>query len=320
VEREESGVESGARSAERSGARAAGLEARAGTARRAGKTAAATAGVLALGKLVAGLLGNSTAVTASAVDSLMDVFASSANTLAIRLSHAAPDREHPFGHAKFEAVATAAQGLLIGGSGIYLLIEGSRRLIKPQPLRLAAVTLGAMAASTLVTVALVVYLRAAAKKSGSRAIKADSLHYETDIAANLAVLVGVGMTYATGIERIDGGLTVLVALYVLSSALGLLRSGVGDLVDQSASAEQIQAIEGVLGAMRERGEILGYHRLRTRVAGRTTFVEAHVELPLDMMLSEAHAVSNRVSSAIVEVLTDAEVLIHIDVDKDEPDS
>src|SRR5262245_52226108 len=157
------------------------------------------------------------AVTASAVDSLMDVFASSANALAIHLANAAPDQGHPFGHAKIEALATAAQGLLIGGSGVYLLIEGVRRLISPERLTLATVTIGSMVAATLITVALVVYLGRVASRTRSTAIQADALHYRTDIFSNVAVLLGVAITYATGAPRIDGALSILVAGYVLFS-------------------------------------------------------------------------------------------------------
>lgn len=277
----------------------------------------AVAAILALSKLVAGILGNSAAVMASAVDSLMDIFASSVNTLAIHLAEEGPDREHAFGHAKFEALATAAQGLLVGGSAIYLFVEGFQRLLRPQPLRLAAVTLGAMAASALITLVLVVYLKRSARSSGSKALAGDALHYETDVWANLAVLGGVGLTYWTGFNRIDGALSVLVAGYVLWSALQLLRTGVGELLDASASAEQLTAIKDVLVQHREHGEIEGYHQLRTRVAGRMIFVDVHIELPPDMRLALAHDIGDRVQLAIRDVLGESDVLIHLDTEKDQ---
>jgi ferrous-iron efflux pump FieF len=291
---------------------------RAAAAHRAGRIAAAVAAGLALGKLAAGQLGHSVAVTASAVDSLMDVFASSANALAIRLAHAAPDHDHPFGHAKIEALATAAQGLLIGGSGIYLLVEGVRRLITPEPLRLPAVTVGAMLISTVATLALVFYLERVGGRTRSTAIKADAVHYRSDIGANLAVLIGVGITYATGTPRIDGVLSILVAGYVLISALGLLRVGVRGLLDESASEPRLAALDRELLSMRAQGEIEGHHGLRTRMAGQTMFVEVHIELPGAMPLRDAHAVGDRVRDRLHDVDADAQVLVHIDVERDEP--
>jgi len=275
------------------------------------------AAILALGKLVAGIAGNSAAVMASAVDSLMDVFVSSVNTLAIHLSEEEPDREHAFGHAKFEALATAAQGLLVGGSAIYLLIEGFQRVLHPKSLRLAAVTLGAMAASAAITLALVVFLKRTARRSGSKALAGDALHYETDVWANVAVLAGVGLTYWSGIDRIDGALSILVAGYVLWSALRLLRSGVGELLDVSASPQQVEAIEGVLAQQMGDEVIQGYHQLRTRAAGRMVFVDVHIELPPDMRLALAHDIGDRVQLAIRAVLGDSDVLIHLDTEKDQ---
>ncbi len=277
---------------------------------------------LAAGKLIAGTLGRSSAVSASAVDSFMDVFASSASTFAVRLARERPDAEHPFGHAKIEALAAAAQGLLVGGSGAYLLLQGAERFASPVELRLASVTVGSMAAATVITTALVLYLSHAAKKSGSKVIAADSVHYRTDVGANVAVLAGVGATYATGITRIDGALTVAVALYVMASALHLLRAGVGDLLDASAPKKTREAIEAALTAEKRGGVFIAYHGLRTRVAGHQIFVEVHVELDGALLLREAHERANHVRDAVQKAVFDegtahAEVLVHLDVERDE---
>lgn len=284
--------------------------------------AAVVALSLAAGKLIAGTLGRSSAVTASAVDSFMDVFASSASTFAVRLARERPDAGHPFGHAKIEALAAAAQGLLVGGSGAYLLIQGAERLASPVELRLAGVTVGSMAAATVITTLLVIYLGRAAKKSGSKVIAADSVHYRTDVGANVAVLAGVGVTYATGITRIDGALTVAVALYVMASALHLLRAGVGDLLDASAPEKTRETIESTLASLQREGALIGYHGLRTRVAGHQIFVEVHIELDGALPLREAHARSNRARDAVQRAVFDegaahAEVLVHLDVERDE---
>lgn len=273
---------------------------------------------LALGKLIAGQLGHSAAVTASAVDSLMDIFASSANALAIRAAHAGPDDGHPFGHAKIEALATAGQGLLIGGSGAYILVEGVRRIIQPVALRLAVVTVGTMIASTIITVALVSYLGRVAKKTKSSAIEGDAIHYRTDIFANLAVLAGVIVTYATGIERIDGVLSILVAGYVLYSAVGLLRTGVGELLDSGLAGARLDALRGAVQGLVDSHEIEGFHGIRTRTAGRVLFVEVHIELPAEMRMREAHTRGDRVRDAILAIEDEAQVLVHLDVEVDEP--
>jgi len=295
-------------------------DARSLAAQRAGRNAAFVAAGLALGKLIAGQLGHSAAVTASAVDSLMDIFASSANALAIRAAHAGPDEGHPFGHAKIEALATAGQGLLIGGSGVYILIEGVRRVIEPVALRLAAVTVGTMVASTIITAVLVAYLSRVATRTQSPAVAGDAIHYRTDIGANLAVLAGVIVAYATGIERIDGVLSILVAGYVLFSAAGLLRVGVRDLIDSGVTHERLEAVRGVLQGLVDRHEIEGFHGVRTRTAGRSIFLEVHIELPGEMPMRDAHARGDSVRDALLVIEEDAQILVHIDVERDEPET
>ncbi len=295
-------------------------DARSLAAQRAGRNAAFVAAGLALGKLIAGQLGHSAAVTASAVDSLMDLFASSANALAIRAAHVGPDESHPFGHAKIETLATAGQGLLIGGSGVYILVEGVRRVIEPVTLRLAAVTVGTMIASTIITAVLVAYLSRVAATTQSTAVAGDAIHYRTDIGANLAVLVGVIVAYATGIERIDGVLSILVAGYVLLSAAGLLRTGVRDLIDTGATGERLNAVRGVLQGLVDCHEIEGFHGLRTRTAGRSLFIQVHIELPGDMPMRDAHARGDRVRDALLVLEEDAQILVHIDVERDEPET
>jgi ferrous-iron efflux pump FieF len=285
---------------------------------RAGRVAAAVAASLAVGKLLAGQLGHSVAVTASATDSLMDVFASSLNALAIRLASSAADGGHPFGHAKIEALAIAVQGLLIGGSGAYITLEGVGRLVRPEPLALPALTLGAMGVATLVTLALVSYLGRVAARTGSGAVRADSLHYRTDIGANLAVLLGTAATYLTGFARLDGLLSLGVAAYVLWSAGTLLRESLRDLLDESPPPERLAPIVAALDALRADGTLAGYHALRARTSGARMFVEVHVELSGDLSLREAHARGDLAEAAVRKADPDAEVLVHVDPERDEP--
>jgi ferrous-iron efflux pump FieF len=120
------------------------------------------------------------------------------------------------------------------------------------------------------------------------------------------------------VARIDGVLSILVAGYVLFSAGGLLRDGVRDLIDTSAPGERLEAVQGVLRGLAARHEIEGFHGLRTRTAGRILFVEVHIELPGDMAVREAHARGDHVRDALLAIEADAEVLVHIDVERPAP--
>ena len=273
---------------------------------------------LAVAKLVTGLVVNSMAIIASSVDSLLDLVASSVNLVAIRVALAPPDADHSFGHSKAEAMATALQSLLIGGSAVYLLVEGTRRVLSPQPMRRPEMGLVVMAISAVASVLLVAYMRRVATQTGSTALRADSTHYATDVLANLAILAGVAATWWTGVRRVDGFLTLGVALYVGASAASLLRDATRVLMDEEIPAADRSRIEDVLQAYVDRGELTGWHGLRTRTAGRSAFVEVHLEMDGELALQLAHDRGDAVMVSIHEVLPSAQVIVHLDAEHDEP--
>lgn len=284
--------------------------------KRAARAAVSVALGLALAKVIVGLFVNSVAVLASAMDSLLDVLASGMNLFAIRVSHAPPDEEHRFGHAKAEALATSAQALLIGGSAVYLLVEGSRRIAAPQMLRKPTVGLAMMFAAAVISGILVIYMRRVARETSSSALQADATHYATDVLTNLAVLVGVAFASVTRWNFLDGALTVGIALYVGAAAFRLLGGATRVLMDHEIPARDRERILEVVRPFV--GRIRAFHGLRTRSAGQRVFVELHLELDRDLPLGKAHEIGDEVETAIHAVLPAAQVLIHLDVEEDEP--
>lgn len=291
---------------------------RAALLRRATRVAVAVAATLAISKLVTGLVVNSMAVIASSVDSLLDLVASTVNLVAIRVALQPPDADHGFGHAKAEGLATALQSLLIGGSSVYLLVEGTRRIISPEAMRRPVMGLVVMAFSAIASAMLVAYMRRIAKQTGSTALHADSTHYATDVLANVAVLAGVGAVWWTGTRRIDGLLTLGVALYVGWSALSLLREATRVLMDEEIPLAEKARVESALQVFVDSAEIEGWHGLRTRTAGRAMFLEVHLEMDGGLLLQVAHDRGDRVQAAIQQVLPSAQVLVHLDAERDEP--
>jgi len=150
-----------------------------------------TAGILIAVKLVAYITTNSVGVLASLIDSLLDAGASIINLFAVRYSLEPPDSEHRFGHGKAESIAGLAQAMFIGGSGLFLIIESVDRWIQPRPINELGVGLAVMAfaiAATLVLLAIQYYV---IRRTNSVAIKADSLHYKTDLLTNAAIIVAL---------------------------------------------------------------------------------------------------------------------------------
>jgi len=251
---------------------------------------------------------HSVAVLASLADSLLDVMASSVNFWAVRLSFRPADREHSFGHGKAEALAGLGQSLFIGGSGVWLLYESSTRLISPRPITQLGWGMLVMGIAVVATLVLLVFLGKAIRATDSAAIKADALHYRTDIFSNIAAFAALALGYG-GFLWADGLFGLAIAAFVLKSAFSIVRESIALLMDTQLP-EVLQA--KILHAVREVPGILGAHDLRTRRSGATLFVQLHVEAPDALSLLEAHVLADKAEAAIVGILPEAEVFIHVD--------
>src|SRR5262245_1081950 len=161
------------------------------------------AGSLALLKLLAGLWTDSVAVLASLADSVLDLFASGLNFLAIRQALVPADQEHAYGHGKAESLAGLFQSVVVSASGFYLIWVSVQRLIVPVPLEHEGVGLLVMGVSLAATFWLVRRMRRVARETGSVALAADSLHYATDLLTNLSVAVSLALHRLLGIRLAD---------------------------------------------------------------------------------------------------------------------
>jgi len=276
--------------------------------RRATWASVSTAVGLLLVKTAAYFATNSVAVLASLADSLLDAMASSVNFWAVRVSFRPADSVHSFGHGKAEALAGLGQSLFIAGSGLWLLYESFTRLIAPKPMTQLGWGMVVMGIAVVSTLALLVFLDRAIRATDSAAIKADALHYRTDIFSNLAAFAALGLGH-WGILWADGLFGLAISAFVLKSSLDIARESVALLMD----AQLPDALQAkIFDVVREIPGILGAHDLRTRRSGATTFVQMHVEAPDTLSLLEAHELADKAEAAIVGIVPGAEVLIHVD--------
>jgi ferrous-iron efflux pump FieF len=273
-----------------------------------------TAVVLISVKLVAWYMSGSVAILASLVDSLMDAAASLVNLLAIRYSLMPADDEHRFGHGKAEALAGLAQATLITLSALYLLNEAIDRLLNPVALEASGVAISVMLFSIFATVLLLRLQHYTVRRTGSTAVEADSLHYLSDVAMNIGILLAlVGASF--GLLWLDGVAGLLIAAYVLRAAWQVGNQSVQLLLDREMSAEVRQVIASIVA---EHPMALGFHQLRTRQSGRTCFIQMHVDMDENLTLREAHALVDSIEERIQEHFPEADVLIHQDPVKVSP--
>lgn len=269
-----------------------------------------TALMLAIVKLMGGIATGSVSVIASAVDSILDIGTSSLNYFAIKKAEEPPDSSHRYGHGKFESLASLFQSTLIAVSGIYILFEAYRRFTDNSEVHNVEGGIYVMLFSLAVTFALVVFLRAVAKKENSSILKAESLHYEIDLLTGAGILAGLVLVKITGINAIDPFISVLIALKTIYSAFGLGKEVSDDLLDKALEPQDSRKIGAAIS--KYRNVIADGHHLRTRKAGAEKFVDLHITVNKNLTIEEAHTIADMMEKDISETLGGADVQIHVE--------
>lgn len=282
--------------------------ARAQLLRAATNAAVVVALLLAAAKTTTFFFSGSVALLASALDSALDGSASLLNALAVRYALRPPDADHRFGHGKSEALAGVAQALFITGSGVFVIVRALARLIHPEPLSASLPAVLVMIASLALTLALVAFQARVVARTGSAAIRADSLHYASDVASNAAALVALLLARA-GFERADPIFGLLIAFVTLYGAWRIGIESFSVLMDRELSTSLRQEIERIVLA---HPQVRGMHALRTRMSGASKVIQLHVELDPTTSLADANRVAHEIEAAINHAFPDSDVTIHQD--------
>ena len=264
--------------------------------------------VLIVAKLVAWGLSDSVSLLATLIDSILDAFASLINLIAVRHALTPADKEHRFGHGKAEALAGLSQSIFIIGSAGFLLLEVSRRIINPIPVQYAGVSIAVMIFSILATLLLLGFQNHVVRKTQSTAIRADALHYKSDLLMNSGVIIALWLSMQ-GWPQFDAPIAGLIAIYILYSVWGIVRVSLDHLMDRELPDRNREKIKQIV---LQHPCAKGMHDLRSRHSGTVTFMQFHLELDDDLSLIEAHNVSDEVEAALLQAFPGSEVIIHID--------
>ncbi|ABI70177.1 divalent metal cation transporter FieF [Shewanella sp. 11B5] len=274
----------------------------------ASRASVATALCLIVIKLIAWMYSGSASMLGSLTDSFADALASIVNFIAIRYAIVPADKDHRYGHGKAEPLATLAQAAFILGSASLLLLYGGEKLIHPVAVTNAMSGIVVSIIAIVLTFALVLLQRHALKKTNSSLVEADSLHYKSDLLLNAAVLFALILAQY-GWWWADGLFAVFIALFIGNQALGLGYRSIQSLLDRELDNETRDKIKALA---KQDPRVKGIHDLRTRQAGKTTFIQLHMELAGDLSLLEAHAIADKAGMTIKAAFDDAEVIIHQD--------
>lgn len=278
----------------------------------AGLASAGVAVLLVAVKLWAFGQTGSLSVAASLADSAMDLIVSLMALGALIYAAKPADEDHAFGHTSAEDLAALGQAMFVLISAGVIGTAAVMRLIQPDspPLRAEGAGIAVMVFSVAVTLALVLWQGWVARKTGSRVIAADRLHYLGDLLPNIGSIVALLASARWGLGDIDN-VVALAAAVMLALGAWRIGAGAGDaLMDRRADPAIIQ---GIAEIVRNWPEVRGFHDLKTRTAGSVIFVNLHIELDGDQSLRRAHDIGAGLRRAITSQYPQVDLIIHKDV-------
>jgi cation diffusion facilitator family transporter len=272
---------------------------------------------LILMKIAVGLLIGSVAVMSEAIHSAVDLVAALIALFAVRKSSEAADERHPYGHGKFENISGTIEALLIFIAAAWIIYSAVRKLMHPQEIEMAGWGVAVMLVSAIVNTLVSRRLFKVGRATDSVALQADGWHLRTDVYTSLGVMFGLLVIWvgsriwpSANLGWIDPVVAIVVALMIIKAAYDLTRKSARDLLDVSLPDEDVQWIPGFV---KERWpQVRSFHRLRTRKAGSTRFIDFHLAVYDHMSVGEAHELGDEIVLAIKERLPDSRVHIHVE--------
>lgn len=276
---------------------------------RAIQVAIASSVIGAATKFVVGFITGSMSMISSAVDSLGDLFVSIANLFVVRIADQEPDEEHNYGHAKIEGLGAMFEGGFIFSAGAFIIYESIHKIIVGEESHDSVLGIVVMLPILGMTTATVLHLRKVAKATGSLVLKADALHYLTDVYMNIGVLVSLILVKVTHKPIIDSLISIGLALYMLYSSVRIVSEGFGIVMDKSLEPDVVTKLKALLVDCRK---IESFHDFKTR-AGKIPHVDFHVVVKPDMTARQVHDLFLELRDAVRGIVGPAtKVLMHAD--------
>jgi cation diffusion facilitator family transporter len=269
-----------------------------------------SAAILATGKFSVGLISGSMAVMSSGLDSLLDVFMSGMNFFAIKKAAEPADHEHQYGHGKAEDLAAIIQSLVIVFSGAAIIYTSIDKFLHKELIAYSRFDIGVMVFSLVFTIAVATVLKVVGKKTASRTLMADALHYTSDFYSNSAAIVAIVLTYYTGMTYFDLLFAIIIGFIIIFSAIKIFRDGLSGLMDTSIPEKIETEIRHIIDAMPF--PYAGYHKLRSRLAGNKKYLDFHLLICRKALIEEAHNLAEVIETKMTEKMQDLDVTIHIE--------
>ena len=270
-------------------------------------------GVMAL-KFAAWRVTGSVALYSDALESIVNVIAAGAAYWAIRVSHKPADADHPHGHHKAEYFSAVTEGVLIVLASLLIMREAWAALQTPRLMDEPALGLAINGVAAVANAAWAAVLIRTGKRERSPALEADGRHIMTDVVTSAGVIIGLVGAIVTGWAVLDPLLAIIVALNILWQGWKVIGQSVQGLMDVAADPDDTRKIRDII-SLNSKGA-LEVHDLKTRIAGRATFIEFHLVVDSTMTVGESHVICDRIEAALQAEVPSVRVIIHVEPDNE----
>jgi len=268
-------------------------------------------GLVVLGlKLLAWYVTGSVALYSDALESIINVVTAIVALIAVRLAQRPADAGMPYGYHKAEYFSAVVVGVMIIVAAILIIREAVLGFAEPSLPEAPMQGLAISMAATAINIVWARMLTAYGRKVRSPALEADGKHLMTDVVSTIGVLAGLTLVVLTGWAVLDPILAILVALNILWSGWGVIRDSVGGLMDVAVPKDKQTVIRDVI-AINADGAIEA-HDIRTRQAGKMTFIDFHLVVPGAMTVDAAHAICDQIETKLREAVEDVQITIHVE--------
>ncbi|MCB0858575.1 MAG: cation transporter [Solirubrobacterales bacterium] len=261
-------------------------------------------------KFAAWLLTGSVGLLSDAAESVVNLVAAGVALLVILWSTRPADEDHAYGHEKADYLSAGFEGALILLAAVTIAYAAIDRLINPVELTEVGIGLAVTAAASVLNLLTARMLVRTGEQESSVVLVADGRHLMTDVITSAGVIIGVGLVWLTGWERLDPIIALVVAANIVRTGVGLVSDSMSGLMDKALPETEISTVNGVL--TRFEGEGIQFHALRTRKAGRRTFISVHVLVPGDWSVKEGHDLLERVEEDLRIPFEQATVFTHLE--------
>ena len=264
--------------------------------------------IIILLKIIAGFITGSISIISEAIHSGMDLFASILTFFAVSRANEPADKEHPFGHGKYEDMSGFIEGGLIVFAGLYIISESVKKLFLGYELKNEPVFgIYVMAFSFVLNIIVSSYLFYVAKKKESVSLYADAQHLRMDVISSLSVLCGLLIIKYTGFSIIDPVIGVFVACIIVRTGIKINKNALNDLLDGALPDEDMKKIEKILNVSEG---IKGYKNLIGRKIGRCKDIEVTLLFEPCLNITECHKICDKIENKINQEFKQTRIMIH----------